>query len=182
MKNRRKFLHIAAVGFLCPSLLSFAKLNLVNKSREKGIVRQPEEGETYFVRENTPITIKVSKTSDNIDSMSICSEEILPGNGISMHKHMNEDEMFVFHKGSGIFLLNDEEIPVGMGATAFVPKGTWHGLKNTGTELLVFTFGYTPAGFEDFFRHIGTLKGIAFKAKTKEEITLLAGKYGMLYK
>jgi hypothetical protein len=50
----------------------------------------------------------ISKISDNIDSISICVEEILPGNGIAIHKHMNEDE-----------------IPVNKGTTAFVPKGTW---------------------------------------------------------
>ncbi|MHA4807373.1 cupin domain-containing protein [Flavitalea flava] len=170
------------MGFLAPSILSFAKSNVENNLPGKGIVRQAEEGETYFVRENTPITITVSKTVDNIDTISICTEEILPGNGISIHKHLNEDEIFFFQKGSGIFLLEDEEIPIKGGATAFVPKGTWHGLKNTGTESMVFTFGYTPAGFEDFFRHIGTLKGTTFKAKSKDEISLLARKYGMVYK
>ena len=54
-----------------------------------------------------------------------------------------------------------------------MPKGTWHGLNNTGKELLVFTFGYSPAGFEDFFRQIGTLKNVPFKAKTKEEFKFL---------
>jgi hypothetical protein len=63
-----------------------------------------------------------------------------------------------------------------------VPRGVWHGLKNKGNGLLVFTFDFSPAGFEDFFRHTGTIKGVPFKAKTEEEKNSLAKKYGMVFK
>ncbi len=182
MKNRRKFLQATVYGFLGPLMVSFPKLTFANNLNNKGIVRQADEGETYFVRENTPITIKVSKKTDNIDSVSICTEEIMPGNGIPIHKHLNEDETFFFHKGNGTFLMDKKEIQVKTGSTAFVPKGTWHGLKNTGKELLIFTFGFTPAGFEDFFRQIGTLKGTPFKTKSQEEFKLIAEKYGIVWK
>jgi oxalate decarboxylase/phosphoglucose isomerase-like protein (cupin superfamily) len=89
---------------------------------------------------------------------------------------------FFFSKGNGTFLWDEEEIKISAGSTAFVPRGTWHGLRNTGTELLIFTFGYSPAGFEDFFRQIGTFKGNPFKAKAPEEFKLLAQKYGIVYK
>jgi mannose-6-phosphate isomerase-like protein (cupin superfamily) len=181
MKNRRNFLQAAAIGLLAP-MVSLPKLAIANELNNHGIVMQPGDGETYFVRENTPITIKVSKRTDDIDSVSICTEEIPSGGGIPIHKHLNNDELFFFHKGKGTFILDEKEIQVEEGSTAFVPKGTWHGLKNTGSELLIFTFGFSPAGFEDFFRQIGTLKGTPFKAKTKEEIKVLAKKYGMLYK
>ncbi len=163
-------------------LVLFPKFSFAHYTNKKGIVKNADEGETYFVRENTPITIKLSKKSDDIDSVSICTEEILPGKGIAIHKHLNEDEIFTFHTGNGIFLLEDQEINISSGCTAFVPKGTWHGLKNTGIDLLIFTFGYSPAGFEDFFRQIGTIKGTTFKAKTEDEIKALAKKLGMIYK
>lgn len=182
MKNRRNFLQVTAYGLLAPTMASFPKLAFANNVNSHGIVRQPEDGETYFVRENTPLTIKVSKKTDGIGSVSICTEEILPENGIPVHKHLHEDEIFFFHKGSGIFLLNEDEIQVSAGSTAFVPKGTWHGLKNTDNEIIMFSFSYVPSGFEDFFRQIGTLKGTSFKAKTQEEIKLIAEKYGMVYK
>jgi mannose-6-phosphate isomerase-like protein (cupin superfamily) len=182
MKNRRKFFRATIYGLLGSAMISFPKLTFANNSNKKGIVKNIEEGETYLVRENTPITIYISNKGDNADSISICTEEVLPGNSIPLHKHLNEDEMFFFNKGSGTFLLNEEEIQISGGSTAFVPKGTWHGLRNTGTELLVFTFGYSPTGFEDFFRQIGTLKGKPFKAKTPEEFKQLAQKYGIVYK
>lgn len=182
MKKRRFFFKTILGATLSSLLVSFPKSGFANNSNKKGIVKNADEGETYFVRENTPITIKVSKKTDDIDSVSICTEEILPGNGIAIHKHLNEDEIFVFEKGSGVFLIDEQEIIINAGSTAFVPRETWHGLKNTGSELLVFTFGYSPAGFEDFFRKIGTRKGETFKAKPQEVIKLLAKKYGMIYK
>lgn len=182
MKNRRNFLQAAVCGILAPAFTAFPELTFANNTNGEGIVRQPEDGETYFVRENTPITIKVSKQKDGIGSVSICTEQIPLGGGIPIHKHLHHDEIFFFHKGDGTFILNEAEIPVTTGTTAFVPKGTWHGLKNTGSELLVFAFSFVPSGFEDFFRQIGTLKGTPFKTKTKEETKLIAEKYGMVFK
>lgn len=182
MKNRRAFLKTTSAAVLSSLLVSLPEISFANYPEKKGIVKNADEGETYFVRENTPITIKVSKQAERIDSVSICTEEIPSGGGIPIHKHLYNDEIFFFHKGNGSFILDDQELIVNEGSSAFVPKAVWHGLKNTGKELLVFTFGFSPAGFEDFFRHIGTIKGTAFKAKTQDEIKLLAKKYGMVFK
>ena len=61
MKNRRKFLHLSALGFLSPMMLPLIKPYIIPEESKKGIVKQPEDGETFFVRENTPITIQISK-------------------------------------------------------------------------------------------------------------------------
>jgi mannose-6-phosphate isomerase-like protein (cupin superfamily) len=181
MKDRRSFLQSTTCRILGTVMISLPEFALSNNPAKNPVVKNAGDAETYFVRENTPITIYLSK-SDNINSISICSEEVLPGNGIALHKHLHEDEMFIFHSGTGAFLLDGQEIKITSGSTAFVPKGTWHGLKNTGTELLVFTFGYSPAGFEDFFRQIGTLKGKTFKARTQDEFKFLTQKYNIVYK
>ncbi len=182
MKNRRSFLKTTSAAVLSPMLIVLPEFSLAYSPKKKGIIKNTDEGEVYFVRENTPITIKVSKTADDIDSVSICTEEIPIAGGIPIHKHLYNDEIFFFHKGNGSFIIDEKEFIVSEGSTAFVPKDTWHGLKNTGNELLIFTFGFSPAGFEDFFRQIGTLKGTPFKAKTQDEIKLIAAKYGMIYK
>ena len=182
MKNRRAFLKVTSATMLSSTLISLPQFSFANHSNKKGIVRNADEGETYFVRENTPITIKVSKKKDGVDSVAICTEEIPLSGGIPIHKHLNNDEFFFFHKGNGTFILDEQEFTVNEGSTAFVPRGTWHGLKNTGNELLVFTFGFSPAGFEDFFRQIGTLKGTPFKTKTHDEVASIAKKFGMVYK
>jgi len=182
MKNRRKFLQLSTVGFLSPLWQPLHMSDKFGAESKPGIVRQPEEGETYYVRENTPITIQVSKKKDSVETISLCTEEILPGNKIPVHKHLNEDEFFIFLKGTGSIIINDKEYPIKPGTSGMVPRATWHSIVNSGSEILIFTFGYTPSGFEDFFRQIGTPKGIPFKAKTKEEIISIAEKYGMVYK
>jgi quercetin dioxygenase-like cupin family protein len=181
MLIRRDFIQTVFVGFVGSTMIPFAKFESPNNLKKKGIIKNVNDCETYFVRENTPITIHISK-SDNIDSMSICTEELLPGYSIPIHKHLYADEMFYIIKGSGNFTLDNEEIPINVGGSAFVPNDTWHGLKNTGTELLIFTFGFSPSGFEDFFRQTGTLKGLPFKPKPQEKLDLLAKKYGMVYR
>ena len=181
MKNRRSFLKTTSAGILGSMLVSLPEFSFADNSNTNGIVKNAGEGETYFVRENSPITIKVSKKTDGIDSVSMCTQEILAGNGIPIHKHLHNDEIFFIHKGSGSFMLDSREFMITEGSIAFVPRSAWHGLKNTGKELLALTFCFSPAGFEDFFKQIGTIKGTLFKAKTPEEIKLLAKKYGMVY-
>ncbi len=182
MKNRREFLHLSSLGFLSPLIKPIGEANKYRVQTNTGIVKQPEDGETYFVRENTPITILISRKTDSVESVSLCYEEIQPGGRIPVHKHLHEDEYFQFHKGSGTINIDGREYPVKPGTSGFVPRNTWHSINNTNTELLTFSFGYAPAGFEDFFRQIGTPKGTPFKAKTSQEITLIAEKYGMVYK
>ena len=62
------------------------------------------------------------------------------------------------------------------------PKGVWHGLRNTGNENIEMGFGYTPSGFEDFFREAGTPVGQSFIEKTFKERRAIAKKWGMIYK
>jgi hypothetical protein len=86
------------------------------------------------------------------------------------------------HRGSGLLTLGEKEFPVDDGAVALIPKGTWHGLKNTGTDNVEMRFGYMPAGFEGFFREVGTSIGQPFVAKAKEQRKAVAAKWGMTYK
>ncbi len=181
MLIRRDFIQTVFAGLVGSKLIPYSKFGSPDNLKKRGIVKNATDGETYFVRENTPITIHISK-NDDIDSISICTEELLPGYSIPVHKHLYADEMFYINKGSGIFTLDNGEFPINAGGSAFVPNDTWHALKNTGTELLVFTFGFSPSGFEDFFRQTGTLKGLPFKPKPQEKLDLLAKKYGMVYK
>jgi mannose-6-phosphate isomerase-like protein (cupin superfamily) len=182
MKTRRAFITTSTLGLFTPSAIQAAISDNPKKMAISPVIRQASEGEIYYVRENTPITIFLSKKTDNIETTSFCTEQILPGNGIATHKHLNEDEIFHFSSGTGVFVIDDQEMNILPGTVAFVPRGIWHGLRNTSAELLIFSFGYSPAGFEDFFRQIGALKGLPFQAKSKEEIVNIARKNGMIYK
>jgi len=43
-------------------------------------------------------------------------------------------------------------------------------------------FAFTPAGFEGFFREVGTPVGQPFVPKTMEQRRAIAKKWGMIYK
>jgi len=182
MKNRREFIQLSSLGFLGPLMYPIPVPNTTGHENQKAVVSQPEDGETFFVRENTPISIRVSKRKDSVETISLCTEEIQPGGKIPVHKHLHEDEFFIFHSGTGTMEIDGVEFPIKSGTAGFVPRDTWHSIHNNNADVLIFTFGYSPAGFEDFFKQIGTPKGLTFKAKTAQEISLIAGKYGMVYK
>ena len=60
----------------------------------------------------------------------------VPGRKMRIHKHLNNDELIFIHKGEGTLTLDEQSIQVKTGDVAFVPRGTWHGLDNTGKENL----------------------------------------------
>lgn len=99
-----------------------------------------------------------------------------------IHKHLNNDELIFIHKEQGTLILDDESVQVKAGDVAFIPRGTWHGLHNTGTENLLMVFQYSPAGFEEYFIENGTPVGAPDKVKTAEEYAMTEKKYGMVYK
>jgi mannose-6-phosphate isomerase-like protein (cupin superfamily) len=182
MIKRRKFLRTSAFGLFGSTVISLPTILKAEHFDTGSLIKQPDQCETYFVRENTPITIHISRNGDNVSTVSICTEEIQAGSVIPTHKHINEDEYFYFISGSGIIIANDIEFPFKSGTSGFVPRNTWHSIKNTSTDKVLFQFGYTPSGFEDFFRQIGTPKGQQFKQKPKDEFDLIAKKYGMVFR
>ena len=160
--------------------ISFAKSYNIN---DKGIIVRENEGTHILTgRRKVPITIKISKVKHGVDGISFCVEEQSPGRKMRIHKHLNNDELIFIHKGEGTLTLDDQSIQVKTGHVAFVPRGIWHGLDNTGTENLVMVFQYSPAGFEEYLMENGTLEGMPAKEKTEEEYATTEKKYGMVYK
>lgn len=182
MTERRNFIKTSALGILSSSLAFIPTEIEARSNNSSHIVKQPEDCETFYIRENTPITFHISKITDNVKAISICTEEIQPGGAIPTHKHIHAEEYFYFVSGTGIITCNDIETPFKAGTTALVPRNTWHGIKNTGSEIVHMLFGFSPAGFEDFFRQIGTPKGQPFKQKPKEEFDSICRKFGMVFK
>jgi quercetin dioxygenase-like cupin family protein len=181
MTSRRQFLQKGSLGFLSSLILPlsvFAKDN----SDFDGLVVSEDEGEAFQMRDGTAIVkIKIAKVQ-GAESISFLSESFKPGDALPVHKHLNEDELIFLHKGSGMFTLGDKQYEIKEGAVAIVPKGVWHGLQNTGSENIEMRFGYTPSGFEAFFREVGTSVGQPFIQKTIDERRAIAKKWGMIYK
>ena len=184
MKTRRKFLQIGAAAGIAAALLgSLPKISFAKTaSGNKGIVVRADEGIHILTRRKVPITIKISKTNQGIDNISFCTEEMNPGRKMRVHKHLYNDELIFVHRGEGRLTLGDQTIEVKTGDVAFVPRGIWHGLDNTGNENLIMVFQYSPAGFEQYFIENGTPAGMPPKERTEEEYAITEKKYGMVYK
>ena len=181
---RRKFIQTGILGF-CSALfaglpkISFAKTPHIDAGF---VVRENEGIHLLTGRRKVPLTIKISKTRHGVDGVSFCVEDQSPGRKMRIHKHLNNDELIFIHKGEGTLTLAEQLIEVRTGDVVFVPRGTWHGLDNTGKENLVMAFQYSPAGFEEYFIENGTLVGMPAKEKTEEEYAITERKYGMVYK
>lgn len=181
MKTRRKFIEQSGLGIF--SFLSFPLSGFSSVSPDfEGLVINEHEGETILMRDGTAVVIiKISKMQGS-ESICFLSESFRPGDALPVHKHLNEDELIFLHKGSGLFTLGEKQYSIKEGGVALVPKGIWHGLRNTGTENIEMRFAYTPSGFEGFFREVGTPAGQPFVQKTMEERRAIAKKWGMIYK
>jgi mannose-6-phosphate isomerase-like protein (cupin superfamily) len=183
-QQRRKFLRIGFIGALTALLAKLPKVGLAQSSgnKDEGIVVHENEGIHILTRRKVPITIKISQAKHGINGISFCVEQMDPGSKMRVHKHLNNDELIFIHRGQGMLTLGDQIIEVKTGAVAFIPRGIWHGMDNTGSEKLHMIFQYSPAGFEEFFIENGTPVGMASKVRTEEELTMAAKRYGMVYK
>jgi mannose-6-phosphate isomerase-like protein (cupin superfamily) len=181
---RRKFLRFGMMGVFTALLAKLPKIGFAQSFRYKdeGIVVHEEEGIHILTRRKVPITIKISQAKHGVNGISFCIEHMEPGSKMRVHKHLDHDELIFIHQGQGTLTLGDQLIEVKTGAVAYIPRGTWHGLDNTGTEKLKMIFQYSPAGFEEFFIENGTPVGMAPKERTEEELRETAKKYGMVYK
>ena len=84
-------------------------------------------------------------------AMSIVDSITQPGYGPPRHVHHAEDETFVLLSGDTEFWLGGEIHLRGPGETFFVPRGTEHTFRVTGTKPGRHLTVLTPGGFEGFF-------------------------------
>lgn len=184
-QGRRKFLQTGGIGFCTALFAGLPKITFGKSTSnvDKGIVVRESEGIHILTgRRKVPITVKISKAKHGVDGISFCIEDQDPGRKMRIHKHLNNDELIFIHQGEGTMTLDEETIVVKTGDVVFVPRGTWHGLDNTGEENLQMVFQYSPAGFEEYFIDNGTVVGMTPKERTAEEYAATEKKYGMIYK
>ncbi|MDP3703272.1 MAG: cupin domain-containing protein, partial [Candidatus Omnitrophota bacterium] len=102
------------------------------------------------------IVIKVDPTRTG-SAFAMGTESLAPGAAIPVHRHVSQDEVWFIHKGQGRATLEGKSMTVLPGVMLYVPRNAWHGLRNTGTGLLQFTWTSAPPGIEEFFREVSRL-------------------------
>lgn len=147
------------------------------------LILDADDGEVYLIgKRQGRVTIKVDKQNKGIETMSLLTEDIKPNDGIPVHKHSSEEELIFIEKGIGILTFGDEQYEVTSGSMALVPRTIWHGLQNKSNEMLRMVFGYTPSGFEDYFRAIGVKPGEPWEELTSEDWQQINNKFGVVYR
>ena len=66
----------------------------------------------------------------------------------ALHSHAEMDKVYHVLEGSGVFLLQDRELPMRAGDLLVAPEGIPHGIRNTGSQRLVVLaiLAPSPAG------------------------------------
>lgn len=68
-----------------------------------------------------------------------------PGQEHGLHAHAGMDKVYHVLSGSGLFLLEDGDLPMSAGEMLVAPQDVPHGIRNTGEERLVVLAILAPA-------------------------------------
>jgi len=68
-----------------------------------------------------------------------------PGQEHALHAHEGMDKVYQVIEGQGVFLLEDDEVPMEAGVLLVAPEGSPHGIRNTGTGRLLVLAILAPA-------------------------------------
>jgi quercetin dioxygenase-like cupin family protein len=70
---------------------------------------------------------------------------IQPGGAHHKHRHPNAEETQYLLLGAGVAIIGDDEVEQSTGELVFVPKGEWHGFRNTTEAPVVMYWTYGGA-------------------------------------
>ncbi|MGD2046430.1 MAG: cupin domain-containing protein [Gemmatimonadota bacterium] len=68
-----------------------------------------------------------------------------PGQEHRLHTHAGQDKVYHVLSGTGLFLLDDRDVPMEAGTMLVAPEGVAHGIRNTGDERLIVLAVLAPA-------------------------------------
>lgn len=103
-------------------IIKATELEVLKESWGDLIIYTPEEGTVTYGTQNTLTAVA----------------EIKPGEQIHPpHQHTAEEFLYIL-EGTGTWSLNGRESPAHAGDLLYAAPWDWHGLKNTGNELLKF--------------------------------------------
>jgi len=145
----------------------------------QGYVLGPNEGE-HLIRNAGSIFIKVGPASGS-DNMALGTQQVPVGAGIRVHQHHEADEVLFVLEGTGFGILGETRTPVEKGSAIYIPKGTWHGVENPDSVLLLL-WVVAPPGLEAFFREVSSAPGAPSKQLTHEQLNDIAGKHGIHFR
>jgi len=94
-----------------------------------------------------------------------------------IHRHTREDEYSYIVRGRMGALLGDDVVYAEPGDLVHKPRNQWHTFWNAGDEPAYILEIISPAGFEDFFKELSDMGGVANVAP--ETLVALNERYGL---
>lgn len=156
MKRKEFFKTSASLSalllFVPQFVFSKAKV-LVNKIAPK-IVRA-DEGLTINVIGDMQ-TLKLTGKDTN-GQFTLIEEENVPGTGIPLHVHSNEDEVFRVLEGEMELTVGSKTTVLKAGDLALGPRGVPHSWKIVGDKKAKVILSVFPAGIENMFEELGKM-------------------------
>lgn len=116
----------------------------------KPLIVQSGEGEVlHAFGEINSIMLTGEQTGGNL---TIMFDTTPPGLGPPLHRHSNEDEIFLVANGCINYNVEGKWTEVGPGGLVYLPKGTVHRYQNVGDTPSSHWIITNPSGFETFFK------------------------------
>ena len=120
-----------------------------------GIILGPGEGRK--VPGTGAITLKAT-SEETGGSVGFVEATSPPGYGPPRHIHHSCDEVFYVLGGEFLFLVGERQVSALPGTFVFIPRGTVHAAKVTGTEPGKVLSAYIPGGLERSFEEFARLR------------------------
>lgn len=79
-----------------------------------------------------------------------------PGQTLAPHRHEIVESYF-FTQGNGVITLGGDEYDVGAGSAVHIPSLTVHGVRNTGSDTLLFFYVFATDSFADVKYEFGPI-------------------------
>jgi quercetin dioxygenase-like cupin family protein len=118
----------------------------------KGYAVTSTEGPSWDMEPGRPAVFKLLSAATG-DKIAVFEEVVPPGQGTPLHIHRTSDEVIYVLSGEFTFRLGDDQKQLTAGAWVFIPLGSVHGWRNSGTEdgrvFFIFTPGLGAKAFEE---------------------------------
>lgn len=125
------------------------------------------------------VTIK-ARARDTGDAYSLFETETPPAGGFPPHTQRYDDETFFVIEGRYTVLVGEEQVELGPGGTACIPRGTVHAYSNVGSELARMLVLVTPGGIkEQFVDEVGDYADRPAWEPDMAKVLAVAPKYGI---
>jgi quercetin dioxygenase-like cupin family protein len=105
---------------------------------------QPEAGKPGWI--DMDVRWLVTRQTVGADDTVFGVTYFPPGSRHEIHRHENAEEVEYLIQGEGVARVGDDDVAMGVGDAVFVPRGDYHGFRNTSnTETAVMIWSYAGA-------------------------------------